>query len=87
VRDVETGSEVPIESLPDVIAGTDVERERSAFFDHLYSFEYPSIVQTSDGVIHMAYTFRRRTIKYIAFEETWIKEGSTQGLFKGDPHK
>jgi predicted neuraminidase len=84
VRDVETGSEVPIESLPDAIAGTDVERERGAFFDHLYSYEYPSIIQTSDGIIHMAYTFRRRTIKYIAFDENWIKGGSTKGIFKGD---
>lgn len=87
VRDVETGSEVPIESLPDVIGGTDVKRERGAFFDHFYSYEYPPIVQTSDGVIHMAYTFRRRTIKYIAFDEPWIKGGSSKGIFKGDQPK
>ena len=84
VRDVETGSEMPIEELPDAIAGVNVAGERDSFFDHLYSYEYPSIIQTPDGVIHMAYTFRRRTIKYVAFDETWIEGGNTRGIFKGD---
>lgn len=84
VRDVETGSEVPIESLPDVIAGVSIAEEKESFFEHLYSYEYPSIIQTADGAIHMAYTFRRRTIKYISFDETRIKGGSTKGIFKGD---
>jgi hypothetical protein len=87
VRDVETGDEVPIESLPDAIAGINVARARGAFFDHQYSYEYPSIVQTAGGVIHMAYTFRRRTIKYVAFDEAFIKGGSTRAIFKGDRTK
>ena len=84
VRDVETGNEVPVTSIPNTIAGTDVTREEDLFFDHLYSYEYPSILQTADGVVHMAYTFRRRTIKYVAFDEAWIKSGGTSGTFKGD---
>jgi predicted neuraminidase len=84
VRDVETGNEMPITSTPDTIAGIDVTQERDSFFDHLYSYEYPTIVQTADGIIHMAYTFRRRTIKYVTFDETWIKGGRTSGVFKGD---
>ena len=85
VRDVEIGNEVPITSTPSSIVGIDVTQERDAFLDHLYSYEYPSVIQTADGIIHMAYTFRRRTIKYLAFNETWIKGGSTRGKFKGDP--
>ncbi|HEX5481492.1 MAG TPA: sialidase family protein [Terriglobia bacterium] len=48
-------------------------------------YAYPSIVQTSDGMIQLAFTFRRETIKYMTFDEQWIKQGSTAGIFKGDP--
>jgi hypothetical protein len=36
-------------------------------------------------MIQLAFTFRRETIKYMTFHEQWIKEGTTEGLFKGDP--
>jgi predicted neuraminidase len=42
-------------------------------------YSYPSIVQSADGLIHVAYTFRRETIKYMTFSEEWIKHGSTLG--------
>jgi predicted neuraminidase len=84
VRDVEGPNESPRGFVPDAVAGIDVSRLRQAFIEHLYSYEYPSIVQTPDGVIHMSYTFRRRTIKYVAFDEEWIKGGATRGVFKGD---
>lgn len=48
-------------------------------------YSYPSIIQSPDGMIQMTFTFRRETIKYMAFPEEWIKEGSTEGVFKGDP--
>ena len=42
-------------------------------------YSYPSIVQSADGMIHVAYTFRRETIKYMKFSEEWIKHGTTVG--------
>jgi predicted neuraminidase len=42
-------------------------------------YSYPSIVQSTDGMIHVAYTFRRETIKYMKFSEDWIKHGTTVG--------
>lgn len=42
-------------------------------------YSYPSIVQSADGMIHVAYTFRRETIKYMEFSEEWIKHGTTVG--------
>ncbi|MGH9351615.1 MAG: sialidase family protein [Terriglobia bacterium] len=48
-------------------------------------YSYPSIIQAPDGMIQMTYTFRRETIKYMSFPEQWIKQGTTEGVFKGDP--
>lgn len=48
-------------------------------------YSYPSITQSRDGMIQMAFTFRRETIKYMTFDESWIKKGTTKGLFTGDP--
>jgi predicted neuraminidase len=48
-------------------------------------YSYPSIVQSPDGMIQLTFTFRRETIKYMTFHEGWIKDGSTAGIFKGDP--
>jgi predicted neuraminidase len=49
------------------------------------AYAYPSIIQTDNGKLQMAFTFRRETIKYMAFDESWIKQGTTMGIFKGDP--
>jgi predicted neuraminidase len=46
-------------------------------------YSYPSILQTKDGVIHVAYTFRRQTIKVLSFREDWLRKGKTEGVFKG----
>ena len=35
-------------------------------------FSYPSLTQGPDGVIHMTYTYHRKTIKHIAFREKWV---------------
>ena len=35
-------------------------------------YSYPSVLQTSDGYIHITYTFNRETIKYVKFTESWI---------------
>jgi len=84
VRDVDIGQDVPQGKIPNTMAGSDVSDEQKTFFQHLFDYSYPSIIETPDGVIHMSYTFRRRTIKYVNFEESWIKGGSTLGIFTGD---
>jgi predicted neuraminidase len=48
-------------------------------------YSYPSVTQSTNGMIQMAFTFRRETIKYMIFDESWIKQGTTKGVFTGDP--
>ena len=45
-------------------------------------YSYPAIVQSADGILHLTYTFRRLTIKYVAFDEDWIEHGGTIGRFQ-----
>lgn len=35
-------------------------------------FSYPSVIQASDGMIHVTYTYRRYTMKHVAFDEGWL---------------
>lgn len=35
-------------------------------------YSYPSLLQTSDGFIHVSYTYNRDTIKYVRFRESWV---------------
>lgn len=35
-------------------------------------YSYPSVLQTPDGNIHVAYTYDRQTIKYVRFTESWV---------------
>lgn len=44
-----------------------------------FEYSYPSIIQSSDGLLQMSFTFRRETIKYMTFDEDWIKDGGTVG--------
>jgi predicted neuraminidase len=46
-------------------------------------YSYPSIMQSRDGKIYVAFTYRRQTIKVVSFDEDWIREGGTQGQYKG----
>lgn len=36
-------------------------------------YSYPSIKQTSDGKIHITFTYFRQTIKYVQVTEEWVK--------------
>jgi predicted neuraminidase len=38
-------------------------------------FDYPSIIQTSDGMIHATFSYNLKTIKHVVFNEEWIKAG------------
>ena len=37
-------------------------------------YSYPSVYQTSDGKIHVIYTFRRYSIKHVEMNENWLTQ-------------
>lgn len=37
-------------------------------------YSYPAVIQTRDGLIHVTYTYRRKSIKHAAFNEAWIEQ-------------
>lgn len=43
-------------------------------------YSYPSIVQSRDGALHIAFSYLRKTIKYVRVSEAWVKEGHVGGL-------
>jgi len=60
-------------------------REKSNFGGSDGEYSYPSIQEDAkhDGLIHVAYTFRRETIKYSAFMLDWLKEESEEAKTSG----
>jgi len=36
-------------------------------------YSYPAVIQTPDGLIHVAYTWRRQTIRHVVLDEDWIR--------------
>jgi predicted neuraminidase len=37
-------------------------------------YSYPCVIQTSDGLYHAAYTYRKTNIKHTVFNEAWVKD-------------
>jgi len=35
-------------------------------------FSYPAIIQTSDGLLHVVYNYRRTTIQHAVLDMEWI---------------
>ena len=35
-------------------------------------FSYPCLIQSSDGMVHLTYTYRRFSIKHTTFDEGWL---------------
>ncbi len=46
-------------------------------------YSYPSVTQSLNGKILVAFSFRKETIKFMTFDENWIKQGSTIGIQTG----
>jgi predicted neuraminidase len=38
-------------------------------------YDYPSIIQSRDGMLHVTYSHNLRTIRHVVFDEEWIMEG------------
>jgi hypothetical protein len=38
-------------------------------------FDYPSIIQATDGSIHITYSFNLQTIKHVRLNEEWVEKG------------
>ena len=55
---------------------------RNVEADDSGSYSYPAIIQDSDGIIHLTYTYRRASIKHVAFNEAWIKQGTEKPAVK-----
>lgn len=71
VRDLETGRPAPE-------AGKDPNRKEPGREE----YSYPSVTQTADGKIAVAFTYQRYTIKAVRFDEKWIEGGGTAGVYK-----
>lgn len=39
-------------------------------------FSYPSIVRSEDGLFHITYTYDRKRIRHVVFNEAWLKKAS-----------
>ena len=83
VRDVETGDTAVTGVVGDPLDKAEHVKGTAAYDE----YSYPTVVQTADGDIHIAFTYRREGIKYMRFTEEWVKHGSTTGKFKGDSAK
>lgn len=36
-------------------------------------YSYPSIVQSADGALHIAFKYFRQRIKYVCVDEAWVR--------------
>lgn len=41
-------------------------------------YSYPSILEGSDGLIHVAYTYFRQRIKYVRFNTCWVEKSESE---------
>jgi len=73
VRDLETGR-----------AAAELGTTPTARQSQREEYSYPSVAESAGGPINVAYTYQRRTIKIVRFDELWIEQGGTAGVFKGN---
>ncbi|MGW3564766.1 sialidase family protein [Streptomyces sp. NPDC000941] len=53
----------------------DVQTADTEYWDNEYGYSYPSVIQTRDGLLHIAYSYLRKTIKHLTVTEDWARDG------------
>jgi predicted neuraminidase len=49
-------------------------------------FSYPAIIQTEDGLVHMVYTWRRKTVRHVVIDPSKLElQPITNGIWPGYP--
>jgi predicted neuraminidase len=43
--------------------------------DNEFGYSYPTLLQTRDGLLHVAYSYLRKTIKHVVLTPEWIESG------------
>ncbi|WP_132190956.1 MULTISPECIES: exo-alpha-sialidase [Kribbella] len=43
--------------------------------DNEFGYSYPTLLQTNDGKLHVAYSYLRKTIKHVVLSPEWIEAG------------
>jgi len=43
--------------------------------DNEFGYSYPTLLQTRDGRLHVAYSYLRKTIKHVILAPEWIQAG------------
>ena len=38
-------------------------------------YSYPTVMQSREGTIYVAFTYQRQTIKVVSFDEDWLRKG------------
>jgi len=70
-NDTDQSDRYPLSIIQSFDGGETWEGQRTLEADW-GEFSYPSIIQSSDGMIHVSYTYRRYTITHVAFDEGWL---------------
>lgn len=70
-NDTDQSDRYPLNIIQSTDGGMTWEAQRTLEADW-GEFSYPCIIQSSDGMIHVSYTYRRYHIKHVAFDEGWL---------------
>lgn len=50
-----------------------VQQADLEYRDNELGYSYPAILQTRDGLLHIAFSYLRKTIKYVRVDQAWVK--------------
>ncbi len=43
-----------------------------------FEFSYPSLVMSSEGIVHLVYTWNQKRIRHLQFNQAWLESGETE---------
>ena len=46
-------------------------------------YSYPSVLAEADGTLHVSYTMRSQSIRYVRLTPGWVEAGGSTGVFQG----